>query len=609
MPTSAIGSVIIAAASAVMKTALIGAAGFFAVKRPKTSPLLPIESVNMLSRMSFVLFSLPLIYTGIAANISLDQLQSLWYMIVAATIVIGTSYMVATILGSKFCPCFGMHTSPDFDALRISATFPNTLAIPILIFPTLCEYEVVYTAFVSSSSSSTSNTNNREALIQQCKQSSNGMVFAYFFAWSLLFWSVGNQLLIRAGTKRQEYQHQSSTSSSIRLGEDEQEQNDPTRVNQTAISQAMNSNNNNNNNNNNDNNTHLDTSLLDDDPRNKNSEPVEQDSSSNSLHHHSVTRKIFTRIKEFIIPIISSSGFIVMVLGFITACIRPLQTALFKPGGVLRFIGSALESLGNAATSLTCIVVAASLAVVHSSNHPSTTVTTETTPVQPPHHPITTTPTTTNDKINPSVPETLDEDYYKDTNHSLEQESNNHNDSHSILDTSNYDNTIIPSTRFAASLIGNDLELPIITQQQGKKRQFVESIQHLGSSFKRRSTRLFKSIQRSPTLRMHIWYNVSRLVLSPAITCGILIALDCGGILSSFPPLGKLVILVNAAVPGGLIVVVILKAKGLSESASIVARIYLPSYLLSIVTIAGWTAVGLMISIPRSDGQSYCSAR
>jgi hypothetical protein len=108
---------------------------------------------------------------------------------------------------------------------------------------------------------------------------------------------------------------------------------------------------------------------------------------------------------------------------------------------------------------------------------------------------------------------------------------------------------------------------------------------------------------------MHIWYNLSRLVVSPAIACGILIALDCGGLLSSFPPLGKLVIIVNAAVPGALIVVVVLKAKGLSESASIVARIYLPSYLLSIVTIAGWTAVGLIISIPKENGQTYCSAR
>jgi len=53
----------------------------------------------------------------------------------------------------------------------------------------LCEYEVEYTAFVSShsASNSTSNTNNREALMQQCKQSFNGMEFSYLFALSLLF--------------------------------------------------------------------------------------------------------------------------------------------------------------------------------------------------------------------------------------------------------------------------------------------------------------------------------------------------------------------------------------------------------------------------------------
>ncbi len=66
----------------------------------------------------------------------------------------------------------------------------------------------------------------------------------------------------------------------------------------------------------------------------------------------------------------------------------------------------------------------------------------------------------------------------------------------------------------------------------------------------------------------------------------------------------KMIVIVNAGLPGAQIVVLTLKAKGLSDSASIVAKVYLPSYLLSIITIAGWTSLGLVIS--REGGTSFC---
>ncbi|KAL3936509.1 MAG: hypothetical protein SGARI_002529 [Bacillariaceae sp.] len=50
-----------------------------------------------------------------------------------------------------------------------------------------------------------------------------------------------------------------------------------------------------------------------------------------------------------------------MVLAFITACIPPLQQALFEPGGALRFFGSAMEALGTASSPISTMVVAASL--------------------------------------------------------------------------------------------------------------------------------------------------------------------------------------------------------------------------------------------------------
>ena len=61
-----------------------------------------------------------------------------------------------------------------------------------------------------------------------------------------------------------------------------------------------------------------------------------------------------------------------------------------------------------------------------------------------------------------------------------------------------------------------------------------------------------------------------------------------------------------AGLPGAQLIILTLKSKGLSESASIVARVYLPSYILSIITIAAWSSIGLMISVPREDGTSFC---
>jgi hypothetical protein len=113
--------------------------------------------------------------------------------------------------------------------------------------------------------------------------------------------------------------------------------------------------------------------------------------------------------------------------------------------------------------------------------------------------------------------------------------------------------------------------------------------------------------KRKPTLRMHFWFCISRLIVTPAIVCLLIIAGDCGGILNGFPNLAKLVVIVNSCLPGAQLIVLTLKSRGLSESASIVAQVYLPSYLLSVVTIAAWTSLGLIISTPNEDGSSFCN--
>jgi hypothetical protein len=74
--------------------------------------------------------------------------------------------------------------------------------------------------------------------------------------------------------------------------------------------------------------------------------------------------------------------------------------------------------------------------------------------------------------------------------------------------------------------------------------------------------------------RLHVWFVLSRLVLSPALVVGAIVGLDCGtNVLSSVPPLAKLVVIVNASLPGALVVVVLLKSNpDLAETAAAVAK-------------------------------------
>ena len=121
-----------------------------------------------------------------------------------------------------------------------------------------------------------------------------------------------------------------------------------------------------------------------------------------------------------------------------------------------------------------------------------------------------------------------------------------------------------------------------------------------------RSSAAALNVIRSPSFRLYAWFITSRLLITPAVVCALLVGLDCGGFLADINPLSKLVLLLNAALPGALIVVVVTKTRELKETASVLAKVYLPTYMLSILTISFWASVGLFISIPGSDGSSFC---
>jgi auxin efflux carrier family protein len=493
---SAVSSVIVASVQSVAKVFVIGGVGYASVKYPRSAPLLPQSAIASMARMCFHCLVLPLIFATIARSVTYDTLSSLWFVLVSAVAVVTLSHLTATLLGYAM----NLHNElpVDFDALRVSAAFPNIVALPILIFPSLCEYAVVYKSFAAPQDET---ADSPELLYQQCVATSNTMIFVYFFAWSFLFWSLGHQQLLQAANQR--------------LGQPP---------------------------------------------------PV------------GTTLKLFWVALQ---QTLTSPGFIAMVLGFITACIPPLQHALFSPGGAIRFLGAALETLGGASSPISTMVVAASLVPPR-----------EKEPDEESSEPVRAVPSTDGESSSepPIAEASMDPLEYS-------------NESIPALTKQNDESSPTQQSQPA----GPD-ESPIMSDPNFGTLRYRHSL--VVQSLRRRSTLIVSKLRRSdPQMRkLHIWFTLSRLILAPALICALMMGLDCGGLLATVPPLAKLVVIVNAALPGALIVVVLLKSNpALSDTAAVVAKVYLPSYLLSIVTIAAWTAVGLWISIPHEDGSSFCS--
>lgn len=517
--SEAITSVIIASASAVAKVFVIGAIGYVSAIRPKAAPILPASAMNAISKMNFNLLIIPLVYSALASGVTPSALGSLWVVLVSGIGVICLSYAVASLLGKL--PFFRVDDRTDFDALRIAAAFPNIVALPILIFPTLCEFPVVYNAFYEGGNESTDGEKYKS-----CVDESNAMIFVYFFAWNLLYWIIGYPSLVEAGKKKRQMKNDSLSATDPHNHSLDNTFNDEEPQVKTDIEsddQERQSNN----------------SSAASVPKGIDENVVPDEDTKDGSEARKRFKGLITLVTNAIIQTLKSPGFVAMVLGVITACIPPLRDALFSTGGPLRFLGSALESLGRAGASVGTLVVAASL--VHQANA------VENSPAQGADTEV--------GALNVST-------------------SNNEHSTPSI----------------------------------GSGTSLRESMRRRRSSLSQLSIRVMDAIKkRKPTLRMHFWFCISRLIVTPAIVCLLIIAGDCGGILNGFPNLAKLVVIVNSCLPGAQLIVLTLKSRGLSESASIVAQVYLPSYLFSVVTIAAWTSLGLIISTPNADGSSFCN--
>jgi hypothetical protein len=524
---------------------------------PRKAPFLPRSLVGTVARFTFHALTIPLIYSTIAIAVTIESVGNYWFVIAGAFVVIGISYLVATC---SFQCRMSANASQDFQALRVAATFPNIVALPILIFPSLCEFPVVYEGYILEEG-------DAAYLERQCVAQSSTMIFCYFFSWSLAFWSFGNRQLMQAASKRHEEtitrnEDKETTENAARntvsvLNEDSSAgeggkadaelEAGPSEEGDIIIEDCQSS------------------SVIEDgnvdkengrasrneDERHNNL--VESSKSSKQVspapgpeeNHTSILQTVCTAVKQTI----TSPGFIAMALAFITACIPPLQKALFEGGGPLRFFGSAMETLGVASSPISTMVVAASLV----------------------------------------PPRLFIQEEESDAAHTPDDSGTN---SSAIVDQN------------------PGMTDPNFGPYQRRNRRQSSGFRQIGRSLRSGSMRMLQAVPRSTPemLSLHIWFCLSRLVLTPAVVVGLILALDCTGeLLSGVPNLAKLVIIVNAALPGALIVIVLLKSKeDMAETAAAVAKVYLPSYLLSIFTIAAWTAIGLWVTLPDSEGHTVC---
>uniref|UniRef100_A0A7R9Z4P9 Uncharacterized protein n=1 Tax=Pseudictyota dubia TaxID=2749911 RepID=A0A7R9Z4P9_9STRA len=277
---------------------------------------------------------------------------------------------------------------------------------------------------------------------------------------------------------------------------------------------------------------------------------------------------------------------------------------MFEPGGALRFFGSALESLAMAAPSVQTLFAAASL-VQPETEKSETEVTFQRQQELAPE--LERRVDEKEDEVEMIIGKQLHHEQKRteeNMHHNGECEGSSHYIENSVDDRRKH----LSEDKSASSqdpAVSNDSSGHFST---GRSLSLL-SIRQASQSVLQKSSSVIMPVMRSPSLRMHVWFCLSRLALTPALVCAMLVGLDCGtSAFDYIPHYTKMVLLLNSCLPGAVTVINVLKSEGLNETANILAKVYFPSYLLSIFSIAGWSSVGLLISLPLSGGRRMCRA-
>ena len=292
--------------SAMAKIALMSCVGVLLAKYPKQKPIMSIEFIQTLSKLSNNVFVPCLIVTSLGSGVNLDLLSRIGILILFCAVINLISFFFAHTIGWWL---YGRSKDEMYIALAVAIGSPNAISLPIMVLQTMCENDTINLDYGSSA--------------KQCYSEGTSMLFVYSIGWHLMFWSYGFPIL--KSLKEKQLLAATTVES-------------PTTL--LPVSDPM---------------------LLREDNTNHN---VSSSSSSSSSRICSSLKPKLLQAMKWLQSVLLTPAMMAIIVGVLIALIRPLQLMLFEDLSIFRPLGSAITTLGEPVVATSCLIMSASLAHV-----------------------------------------------------------------------------------------------------------------------------------------------------------------------------------------------------------------------------------------------------
>jgi hypothetical protein len=160
--------------SAMARVGITSVVGIVLAKFPKAKPLMPLQFLQQLSRLSNNVFVPALIVESLGSGVNVSMLKRMGVLIPLCAVINLTSFALAHTFG------WFMHGRKQDDmylALTVAIGSPNAISLPIMVLQTLCENDVVNADYDADSTA--------------CFAEGTSMLFVYSIGWHVMFWSYG----------------------------------------------------------------------------------------------------------------------------------------------------------------------------------------------------------------------------------------------------------------------------------------------------------------------------------------------------------------------------------------------------------------------------------
>ena len=103
----------------------------------------------------------------------------------------------------------------SFESLRVTASLPNAVLLPLIIFPGLCEYDILCEAFADAAGSP-------EEMMDQYTEQANVMIFLCQFAFCVHLFFMSQHAILGSSSNTQDVQEtreNTSTTGDIKIAD------------------------------------------------------------------------------------------------------------------------------------------------------------------------------------------------------------------------------------------------------------------------------------------------------------------------------------------------------------------------------------------------------